>query len=64
MRTFWILRLYLCLPDGLNNSMFNRRLISACARCLGAMSVIGLLAHAAKAADSYTEHPGGEGEGN
>jgi len=27
------------------------------------MSLIGLLAHAAKAAESYTEHPGAEGEG-
>ena len=28
------------------------------------MSLIGLLAHAAKAAESYTEHPGTEGDGN
>jgi hypothetical protein len=27
------------------------------------MSLIGLLAHAAKAAESYTENPGAEGEG-
>ncbi len=28
------------------------------------MSLIGLLAHVAKAAESYTENPGAEGEGN
>src|SRR6266704_3132389 len=43
--------------------MLNRPLISACARCFGTMSLIGLLAHGAKAAESYTENPGTEGEG-
>src|SRR5712691_12355703 len=43
--------------------MLNRRILLACARCFGTMSLIGLLALAAKAAESYTEHPGAEGEG-
>ena len=43
--------------------MSNRRLISACARCFGTLSLIGLLAHAAKAAESYAENPGPEGDG-
>src|SRR4030095_10662747 len=43
--------------------MLTRRLISACLRCFGTISLIGLLAHAAKAAESYTENPGTEGEG-
>src|SRR5438445_13723959 len=43
--------------------MFNRPILSTCARCLGTMSLIGLLGHAAKAAESYTENPGAEGDG-
>ena len=43
--------------------MLNRRIFSACARCLGTLSLIALLAHAAKAAESYKENPGTEGEG-
>src|SRR6266487_4694805 len=43
--------------------MLTRGIFSACARCVGTMSLIGLLAHAAKAAESYTENPGAEGEG-
>src|SRR5439155_19235997 len=43
--------------------MFNRLPISACARCFAIMSLIGLLAHAAMAAESNTEDPGTEGEG-
>src|SRR5437899_11787386 len=43
--------------------MLNRRIFSACARCFETLSLIGLLAHAAKAAESYTEHAGAEGEG-
>src|SRR6185369_13262431 len=43
--------------------MLTRRLIPACARCLTAISLIGLLAHAARAAESYMENPGAEGEG-
>src|SRR2546425_5703677 len=43
--------------------MFIRRLISACAPCFATMGFIGLLAHAAKAAESYTENPGREGDG-
>src|SRR5437870_1592021 len=43
--------------------MFNRPILSTCARCLGTMSLIGLLGHAAKAAESYTENPGAEGAG-
>src|SRR6184192_4237882 len=43
--------------------MLNRRILPACARCFGTMSLIGLLAHAAMAAESYTENPGTGGEG-
>src|SRR3989442_3289610 len=43
--------------------MSNRPIFSACVRFFGAMSLIGLLAHAAKAAESYTENPGREGDG-
>src|SRR5216117_2549611 len=43
--------------------MSNRRIISSWPRCFGVMSLIGLLAHAAKAPESYTENPGTEGEG-
>src|SRR3989442_1775551 len=43
--------------------MINRRILSACAPCFATMSLIGLLAHGAKAAESYTENPGTEGEG-
>src|SRR5256885_7762884 len=43
--------------------MLNRRIFPACARCFAAMGLIGLLAHAAKAAESYTENPGTEGDG-
>src|SRR6185436_21157694 len=43
--------------------MPNRRLIPACARCFVTISLIGLLAHTGKAAESYTEKPGAEGDG-
>src|SRR5882672_1121115 len=43
--------------------MLNRPIFPACARCFATMSFIGLLAHAAKAAESYTENPDTEGEG-
>jgi len=43
--------------------MLTSRLIPACARCLATISLIGLLAHAPRAAESYTENPGAEGEG-
>src|SRR6266513_5926094 len=43
--------------------MLNRRISSACARCFGTISLIGLLANTGKAAESYTENPGTEGEG-
>src|SRR6184192_919494 len=43
--------------------MLNRRILPACARCFGTMSLIGLLAHATNAAESYTENPGTGGEG-
>jgi len=43
--------------------MLNRRIFSACARCLGTLGLIALLPHAAKAAESYKENPGTEGEG-
>src|SRR6267378_1993740 len=57
------MRLYLRMPDALTTSMSNRRIFPACARCFGTMSLIGFLCHAAKAAGSYTENPGTEGEG-
>src|SRR5258705_8830317 len=43
--------------------MSNKRIFLACARCFGTVSLIVLLAHAANAAESYTENPGTEGEG-
>src|SRR3989440_9525497 len=43
--------------------MLNRCIFPACARCFATMSLIGLLAHAAKAAESYTENSGAEGDG-
>src|SRR5205823_4380547 len=43
--------------------MLNRRILPACARCFGTMSLIGLLAHATNAAEPYAEDPGTEGEG-
>src|SRR2546425_1695685 len=43
--------------------MFIRRLISACAPCFATMGFIGLFGHGAKAAESYTENPGTEGDG-
>jgi enterochelin esterase-like enzyme len=43
--------------------MLTTRLIPACARCLGTLSLIGLLAHTVKAAESYTENPGADGDG-
>src|SRR5436189_6343050 len=44
--------------------MLNPRILSACARCFLSISLIGLLAHTAKAAQSYSENPGTEGNGN
>src|SRR6266705_1092905 len=44
--------------------MLNPRIFSAYARFFGTMTLIGLLVYAAKAAESYTENPGAEGEGN
>src|SRR5882762_2498340 len=43
--------------------MLNRRFFSIWVRCFGIVSLVGLLAHSAKAAESYTEHPGAEGDG-
>src|SRR5947207_2732223 len=43
--------------------MFNRSIFPACARCFAAVGLIGLLAQAVKAAESYTENAGTEGEG-
>ena len=39
------------------------RLFSGLARCFGTLSLIGLLAGAGLAAESYTENPGSEGDG-
>ncbi|MCI0744450.1 MAG: esterase family protein [Verrucomicrobia subdivision 3 bacterium] len=41
----------------------NTRLLSACARCFVVIVLIGLLVHTPKAAESYTENPGTEGDG-
>src|SRR5437588_2129301 len=43
--------------------MLSTRLISTCGRCYATMSLIGLLAQAANAAEPYTENPGTEGDG-
>src|SRR6266487_1140497 len=43
--------------------MLNSRFFSPCSRCFATIGLIGMLAHAAKAAESYTENPGTEGEG-
>src|SRR5437667_5522067 len=43
--------------------MLTRVIFSACARCFATMNLIGLLAHGAKAAESYAESPGTEGDG-
>ncbi len=43
--------------------MLSTRIFCAFARCFGTLSLIGLLAHAATAAESYTENPGAEGNG-
>jgi len=43
--------------------MLTRLIFEACARFFATMGLISLLAHAAKAAESYTENPGTEGEG-
>src|SRR6266508_6206490 len=43
--------------------MLNSRLTSACARCFATIGLTGLLAHTGRAAGSYTDNPGTEGEG-
>src|SRR6266511_5246353 len=43
--------------------MFDGQLTSVCARCFATIGLTGLLAHTGKAAGSYTENPGAEGEG-
>lgn len=43
--------------------MSNTPIFAACARGLGTLGLIGLLAHAAVAAESYTENPGSDGDG-
>jgi iron(III)-enterobactin esterase len=43
--------------------MFNTRIFQAGSRWFATIGLIGLLAHAAKSAESYTENPGAEGEG-
>ena len=44
--------------------MNQTRFLSACARCFVALGLIGLLTHAGKAAEKYTEASGTEGDGN
>src|SRR6266540_1707137 len=51
------------MPEAQRTAMLNRRIFSACARCLGTLGLIALLPHAAKAAESYKENPGTDGEG-
>ena len=43
--------------------MFNTRIFQAGSRCFATIGLIGFLCHAAKAAESYAENPGTEGEG-
>src|SRR5437667_3449406 len=43
--------------------MSTRPVFAAWACRFGTLSLIGLLAHGAKAAESYTENPGAEGDG-
>jgi enterochelin esterase-like enzyme len=43
--------------------MFNTRISQAGSRSFATLGLIGLLAHAAKGAESYKENPGTEGEG-
>src|SRR5687767_11579251 len=43
--------------------MFNRLIFPTCVRCFATLGLIGLLSHAANAAESYTENPGAEGDG-
>src|SRR6266567_9562987 len=43
--------------------MLTRLIFEACARFFATIGLISLRAHAAKAAESYTENPGTEGEG-
>jgi len=43
--------------------MFNTRIFQAGSRCFATIGLIGLFSHDAKAAESYTENPGTEGEG-
>src|SRR5439155_25890317 len=38
-------------------------LLSTCVGCFGTVALIGLLAHSARTAESYTENPGAEGNG-
>ena len=57
------LRLYVCAQGVLKLCMSTRRILQACARCFGTLWLLGLLAPLGKAAESYTEHPGPEGEG-
>src|SRR5215216_2602945 len=45
-------------------AMLSIRIASVCVRCFVTVSVIGLLGHAARAAESYTENPGPEGNGS
>src|SRR5215204_2713949 len=44
--------------------MLNVRIVSACVRCFVTVSVIALLAHAGRAAESSPENPGPEGNGS
>src|ERR1041384_3632739 len=43
--------------------MFNVRIFQAGPRCFVTLGIVGLLAHAARAAESYAEKPGTEGDG-
>src|SRR2546428_3515350 len=63
VKTLRHLRLSLRTRDGYTTSMPTQRIFSASAHCFGTLSLIGLLACGATAAESYTENPGSEGDG-
>src|SRR6185295_9731163 len=58
-----ILRLCACVPAALTTSMSKTPVFSASPTFMGTMSLIGLLAYSANAADVSTENTGTEGDG-
>src|SRR4051794_13531920 len=59
----WILRLCGFAANGLTTCMSATPMLSSSARFFGMISLIGLLATTAQAADAYTENPGADGDG-